>query len=116
MYKYKAIVLEVLDAETVKVAIDLGFGIVTNQKVKLAGIDGSEFRDKKNPDKETELKKIIEDGLLRREVSLKSLKAEKSGRYLAFLYLDNETKSFNDKLVEEGHIKGYVKRESRIGK
>jgi endonuclease YncB( thermonuclease family) len=110
MFKYRAIVTAIADEETVSVAIDLGFGIVSNQKVKLAGIDTSDLKEKVSKEKSDAFKKQLAEVLLNKEMTLKSLKAEKSGRYLAFFYADNNQKSVNDSLVELGHAKAYTKR------
>jgi len=110
MYKYRAIVTEVVDEETMAVAIDLGFGVVVNQKVKMAGIDSIELKDKRNKEKTDKFLAHVKENLLNKEVSIKSLKAEKSGRYLAFFYLEGQQKSYNDTLVELGLVKGYVKK------
>lgn len=110
MYKYRALVTDIVDEETLAVAIDLGFGVVVNQKVKMAGIDSIELKDKKNKEKTDKFLAYVKENLVNKEVSIKSLKAEKSGRYLAFFYLDGQQKSFNDTLVELGLVKGYVKK------
>jgi len=109
MYRYKAIVVDIIDNDTIKVAIDLGFGVVINQKVKLAGIDTSDLKNKL--DKSNALKQHLTDNILNKELTLKSLKAEKSGKYLVFLYFDGQQKSFNDQLIEAGLVKAFVKRE-----
>jgi len=45
MYQYRAKILKVLDGDTVEIDLDLGFKIVlSNQKVRLAGIDTPESR------------------------------------------------------------------------
>ena len=45
MYQYRAKILKVLDGDTVEIDLDLGFNIVlSNQKVRLAGIDTPESR------------------------------------------------------------------------
>ena len=45
MYQYRAKILKVLDDDTVEIDLDLGFNIVlSNQKVRLAGIDTPESR------------------------------------------------------------------------
>ena len=110
MYKYKALITDIVDEETVALAIDLGFGVVINQKVKMAGIDSIELKDKRNKEKTDKYLDYVKENLLHKEVSIKSLKAEKSGRYLAFFYIDGQQKSFNDTLVEQGLVKGYTKK------
>lgn len=98
-------ITEIIDEETVAVAIDLGFGIVVNQKIKLAGI-GYE----KDAAKVQALKDKLSADLLQKELSMKSLKAEKSGRYLAFFYLDGHQESYNDELIKAGVARAFIKK------
>jgi len=46
MYTYKAKVVRVIDGDTVDVAIDLGFKVTINARLRLAGIDAPEIRGK----------------------------------------------------------------------
>jgi micrococcal nuclease len=107
--RYKALVLRVVDGDTIKVAIDLGFNIVLQTKIRLAGIDSAELRDKATQEKAEAAKKYVEEHLLSKEIILKSLKTEKYGRYLAFIYFEGEKESFNDRMVREGFATMYDK-------
>ena len=42
MFEYKARVVRVVDADTLDVIIDLGFNVLTNQRVRLLGINAAE--------------------------------------------------------------------------
>ena len=44
MYQYKAQVRQVIDADTIDVLIDLGFGVHTMQRLRLYGIDAPEMK------------------------------------------------------------------------
>lgn len=110
MYRYKAMVLRVIDGDTIKVAIDLGFNMIRQTRIRLAGIDCVELKDKNNLEKALAAKKYTEDRLLNKEVMLKSLKPGKyHDRYIAFIYLDGEKESFNDKMVKDGYASPYKK-------
>jgi micrococcal nuclease len=109
VFRYKALVLRVVDGDTISVAIDLGFNLVLQTKIRLAGIDAAELRDKTTSEKALAAKKYAEERLLNKEVILKSLKTEKYGRYLAFIYFEGEKESFNDKMVREGFAVPYDK-------
>ena len=115
MFVRKAVVTDVYDGDTVKVVADLGFGIFTKQTVRLAGIDTAELRDKKNLAKAEGAKKFLVDAVLNKEVTLKSLKPklDKYGRYIAFLYFDDQEKSVNDQMVDNGHAKPYDGKRKR---
>ena len=108
MYRYNAVVTRVIDGDTIKAAIDLGFGIVYQpNSLRLAGIDCPELR--KDGEKALAAKKYVEDAVLNKEVSLKSLKTGKYGRYLVFIYQEGKKQSLNDELVEKGLAKAYKK-------
>ena len=113
MHKYLALVTEILNEECVTVAVDLGFGVLKNQEFRLAGIDFSEFRGSQSKEKATLVKKVLTDNLLNKEVTLKSLKSEKSGVYLAFLYFPGKDTSYNDELITSGLLKAFVKRAAK---
>jgi len=105
---YKAYVTEVTDGDSVKVAIDLGFHIVTNIRIRLAGIDAKEMRDEKNKEKALAAKKWLEENVLNKELVLKSLKTGKyHNRYIAFLYDEDGKESYNDKMVKLGLVTPY---------
>jgi endonuclease YncB( thermonuclease family) len=110
MYKYLALVTEIVSEESIMLTIDLGFNVLKNQEFRLAGIDFSEFRGNKNPEKSALIKKTLTEALLNKEVTLKALKSEKSGTYLAFVYLAGKETSYNDQLIDSGLLKAFVKR------
>ena len=101
MYEYKSTVIKVVDGDTIDVDIDLGFDIIlSNQRIRLAGIDTPESRTR-----DLEEKKF---GLLAKEmveihcpvgstVTLRTSKDErgKFGRILGdFTIYDAETDSW----------------------
>ena len=50
MYEYRCKVNKVIDGDTVDVDIDLGFGIIlTDERVRIMGIDTPESRTRANP-------------------------------------------------------------------
>ena len=57
MYEYRVEVTRVVDGDTIDVDIDLGFGVtLTNQRVRLAGIDAPETRTRDLVEKAAGLK------------------------------------------------------------
>ena len=79
----------------------------------MAGVDFSEFRGNQNKEKAILVKKALTEALLNKEVTLKSLKSEKSGVYLAFLYFPGKDTSYNDELIASGLLKAFVKRAAK---
>ena len=52
MYQYKAVLVRVIDGDTIDVDIDLGFDVwLKKQRVRLAGIDAPESRTRNKAEK-----------------------------------------------------------------
>jgi len=104
-YKYNALVLRVVDGDTVdlEVRIDCGFRIRTSfqDRFRLYGINAPETRGPERPEglRSTEALREWCEG---KEVVVETLKDKKGkyGRYLAILWLDGV--NLNARLVEEG--------------
>lgn len=107
-------VTNVVDGDTIDVVIDLGFDILFQSRVRLAGIDTPESR---TSDK---MEKVL--GLESKEYLKKAIKAaktvvirtekmdssEKYGRILGWVYLDGNSTSINHELIEKGYAWGYL--------
>ena len=62
-YRRKALITRVIDGDTVKAVVDLGFGVnYQPNSFRLAGIDCPELR--KDPEKAQAAKKYVEDQIL----------------------------------------------------
>ena len=115
MYEYRIKkVVKVVDGDTIDVEIDLGFNISYAQRVRLAGIDTPESRTKDAKEKalglevKDKLKKAIDaakDVVVKTELPVSS---EKYGRILGWVYLDGDTRSLNEQLIDEGYAWGYM--------
>jgi micrococcal nuclease len=115
MYEYRIKkVLKVVDGDTIDVDIDLGFNISYTQRVRLAGIDTPESRTKDAREKtlglevKDKLKKAIDAAktvVVKTELPDSS---EKYGRILGWVYLDGDTISLNEQLIEQGYAWGYM--------
>jgi len=111
LYHYKAIVLDVYDGDTIRVEIELGFGLKwrgddnKGVKIRLYGIDTPEVRGE-----ERELGLISRDKLreliLNKNIILKTIKdkTEKYGRYLGIIITEDNL-NINDWLLKEGYAK-----------
>ena len=115
MYEYYVRKVEnVVDGDTIDVLIDLGFDILFASRVRLAGIDTPESRTKDVAEKtlglesKEYLKKHLKDA---KSVIIKTEKmdsSEKYGRILGWLYINGDTESVNDKMINDGYAWGYM--------
>ncbi len=113
IYRVKKIT-GVVDGDTIDVDIDLGFNVSFSQRVRLAGIDTPESRtsDKFEKTLGLEAKEYLKSKLKdAKEVIIKTEKpdsSEKYGRILGWLYVDGDTVSVNDHMIEDGYAWGYL--------
>lgn len=115
MYEYYVRKVEnVVDGDTIDVLIDLGFDILFQSRVRLAGIDTPESRTKDLAEKalglesKEYLKKYLKDA---KSVIIKTEKmnsSEKYGRILGWIYINGDTESLNDKMINDGYAWGYM--------
>ena len=121
MYTYRGEVKAVVDADTVDVLIDLGFGVHTMQRLRLYGIDAPEMRTEAGKIAKEYVKSVLlgVNGDNFEYVYVRTIKdrKDKYGRKLAVLYFDpssmisdyNESKiemmpdSLNKQIVRNGH-------------
>jgi micrococcal nuclease len=115
MYEYFVKeVKNVVDGDTIDVIIDLGFDILFSSRVRLAGIDTPESRTKDKAEKalgleaKEYLKKHIKDA---KSVVIRTEKmdsSEKYGRILGWVYVNGESESLNNKMINDGYAWGYL--------
>jgi micrococcal nuclease len=115
MYEYYVKKVEnVVDGDTIDVLIDLGFDILFASRVRLAGIDTPESRTRDLAEKalglesKEYLKKYLKDA---KSVVIKTQKmnsTEKFGRILGWVYINGDTESLNDKMINDGYAWGYM--------
>jgi micrococcal nuclease len=115
MYEYYVRKVEnIVDGDTIDVLIDLGFDILFQSRVRLAGIDTPESRTKDLKEKalglesKEYLKKYLKDA---KSVIIKTEKmdsSEKYGRILGWVYVNGDTESLNDKMINDGYAWGYL--------
>ena len=115
MFEYRIKqVLKVVDGDTVDVDIDLGFSISYSQRLRLAGIDTPESRTKDKFEKTLglESKEYLRSKLKDSEFILvkteKPDSTEKYGRILGWIYVNGETKSLNEQMIEDGYAWVYM--------
>jgi micrococcal nuclease len=114
MYEYRVKkVNKIVDGDTIDVDIDLGFAVSFTQRVRLAGIDTPESRttDAKEKALGLEVKEKIKKELAAaKDVVIKTEKpdsSEKYGRILGWIFLDGNTVSLNQQLIDQGYAWTY---------
>ena len=108
LYHYKAKVIDVYDGDTVRLEVQLGFGLtwrgVDNKglKIRLFGINTPEVRGKERPEGLISRDRLREQ-ILGKHITLKTIrdKTGKYGRYLGVLIKEDGT-NMNEWLVSEG--------------
>jgi len=115
MYEYFVKeVKNVVDGDTIDVVIDLGFDILFASRVRLAGIDTPESRTTDKAEKvlgleaKEYLKKYLKDA---KSVVIRTEKmdsSEKYGRILGWVYVNGNSESVNNKMINDGYAWGYL--------
>ena len=115
LYTYRATVTQVMDGDTVRANVDLGFRIwVNNETFRLYGIDAPETRlgGARNVTEAEKARGLAAKAALAAMVEGKDVlictirdRQEKYGRYLARIFLDDL--DVNEWLVETGHAIPY---------
>lgn len=115
MYEYKVSRLyRVVDGDTIDVDIDLGFDVAIHKTVRLAGIDTPESRTKDAYEKKLGLeakewlKTKLKDAEIIRINTEKPDSTEKFGRILGWLYIDHDTVSINETMIQQGYAWSYM--------
>jgi micrococcal nuclease len=96
MYSYKAELVRVVDGDTVVLDVDLGFNTTLRETFRLAGINAPESRGPERIEGKAAAAHLI--GLLCNEsLTIDTLKDSKGkyGRYLAYLYIEDQGKKIN---------------------
>lgn len=107
-YIYNAKILSVVDGDTVDVEIDLGFCVLVRERMRLSGIDTAELTSPL-----PEMRKLAQDAkafmvkYVGANIVLKSFKKDKYGRFLAEIFIENDTESLNNYLIHAGLAKAY---------
>lgn len=108
MFEYTAIVVRIVDGDTVDLDVDLGFKTRRKDRFRLEGIDTPEVRTKDKIEKaaglaaSARLAELIPVGS---EVTVRTNKPGKYGRWIATILKDGV--DINQQLVKEGHAVPY---------
>lgn len=114
MYEYRAKILNVLSADTLKLNIALGFGSHVNVVIQLSRVEAFELdsEDKKTSLKAEKARGFVEDLLHPVNfVVVKTMKGlrQDPNQYVGevFVPTTSETVNLSDFLLEKGHVKEF---------
>lgn len=100
LYYYRAQVIRVVDGDTLKVGIDLGFNLTHTTNIRLARINCPETRGAEREEGLNAKNWVIENIPLGSDILIHSTKLGKYGRPVAEVWVNSL--NINDTLVEEG--------------
>lgn len=101
MYEYNAVVLRVIDADTIKIQIDLGFDIHTIHNIRLSGINAPENNTEAGKQATSYVRGLLPIGT-KIVIATDKDKNDKYGRYLAKVYFPQFKECLNDVLLAKG--------------
>ena len=105
MFEYSAEVIKIIDGDTIKAKVDLGFSVHVVENLRLFGLNAPEHGSPEG-DAATEWLKVqlpIGSTII---VKTQKDKTEKFGRMLASVVLSNGT-DLNSALIASGHAKSW---------
>ncbi|MBU0469685.1 MAG: thermonuclease family protein [Candidatus Omnitrophica bacterium] len=116
IYTFKAYVEKVIDADTLWVNIDCGFGFWSHQKLRLRGIDAPEIDTKEGQKAKRFVESCLKPGYF---IVVKTYKSDKFDRYLTdifysdigdnkFEYIAKDGKFLNQELLDKGMAELYL--------
>lgn len=106
LYCYKATVIKVVDGDTVKLNIDLGFKIFWQSNCRIAGINAPEINTEEGKAAKTWLEGVIVPGDV---IMIKSVKLDKYGRpvFDALVDVNAEMLTLSEEILKAGHAVKY---------
>lgn len=110
MYTYKAYVRSIYNGDTIRVDIDLGFGVIlADQSLRLLGLDTPEIRGEERPQGLISRNFVTERIPVGSYITITTVKdrKEKFGRYLATVFYGDDMKNLNEELLQSGMAKPY---------
>ena len=117
MYQYKAKLLNVVDADTMDMDVDMGFNICIKQRLRLLGIDAPELNSKNLTDREMAMRAkifVLNAMTIGETYVIDTYKDDKYGRLLADIFvvttvgiIINRT-TLSNLLLEAGLAKPYT--------
>jgi micrococcal nuclease len=107
-YQYRALVIAVIDGDTVDADVELGFYCRSRIRFRLTGIDSAELNssDPEARAAAVAAKTYLTALIAHREVIIDSKKTEKYGRWLATITCDGQ--NINAAMIAAGHAEVYT--------
>ncbi len=99
LYVYKAKLDRVVDGDTIRVVLDLGFKIFHKEILRLRGIDAAEMKSDAGANSKKTLEKILKDVPF---LIVKTTRVDIYGRYVADVFLAGEGDSDLQKVADSG--------------
>lgn len=103
LFTYNGYVERVIDGDTLKVRLDLGFGTFSRHDLRLRGIDCPEMSTKAGEEAKIFVQSYIKEA---QRIIVRSSRSDKYDRYLADVFLPGEDGKdiyLNNLLLEQGH-------------
>ena len=117
MYEYNAEVVRVYDGDSIRLDVDLGFGVfLKNESVRLADINAPEIRGETQAEGYGSRDRLI--AILSSANNVCRIKTKKGkergkyGRIIAYVYVGSDERGWtnvNEQLIEEGYATAYGK-------
>ncbi len=103
-------VIRVVDGDTVRLSIDVGFGMHYVDNFRLHGIDAQERWEEGGPRATAQMNLLIEEAYDHHDGLIADVtKKDKYGRYLAVLRRSDTGESLNEEMVTGGYAVPYLK-------
>jgi len=99
-YCYPATVLKVVDGDTVKMRMRLGFGMCIDESMRLRGVDAAEIDTDEGKKAHRAIQKLLKNAA---QITVFTWSHDRYGRYIADLIADGVY--INKALVESGHAR-----------
>jgi|TARA_B100001971_G_C18235318_1_gene566719 micrococcal nuclease len=106
-YIYKAEVQRVVDGDTFRIRVDLGFKTYRDEIIRLKDVDTPEIRGKERPEG-LKVKAYVKKLIDKKTILLESFKRGRYGRYICEIYLSGKEKK--DPLSKHLLKKGMAKK------
>ncbi len=108
LYWYKVReVISAYDGDSARLKVDVGFHLTTQISVRLARINAPELGNEGGKESRDFLRVLLKKAMTYDDLTVRTYKTEKWGRWLAELYIGTE--SISDIMVQAEHAVEYVK-------
>ena len=106
LYNYKATVVKVIDGDTVRLNIDLGFRLFWTSNCRIAGINAPEMGTTEGENAKAWLKDLLREGDI---LLIKSVRLDKYGRpvFDGYFEIDGKVLLLSEEIIKAGHAIKY---------